>query len=56
MQKKGISQSGEYDVLEFNDAQLNLTKARTELVVTYYGYLTALAGTEHAIGSYSVQP
>lgn len=48
--------SGAYDAIDFNDAQLNLTKAQTELVVTYYGYLTALAGIEHATGSYSIQP
>lgn len=46
-------QSGAYDVIEFNDAQLRLTKTRNELVVTYYGYLTALASIEHAIGNYS---
>jgi len=46
-------QSGAYDVIEFNDAQLRLTKTRNELVVTYYGYLTALASIEHATGSYS---
>jgi outer membrane protein len=45
-------QSGAYDVIEFNDAQLRLTKTRNELVVTYYGYLTALAGIENATGSY----
>lgn len=46
-------QSGAYDVIEFNDAQLRLTKTRNELVVTYYGYLTALASIEHATGNYS---
>ena len=46
-------QSGAYDVIEFNDAQLSLTKTRNELVATYYGYLTAIASIEHAIGSYS---
>lgn len=43
-------QSGANDVIEYNDAQLSLTKTRNELVVTYYGYLTALAGVEHAVG------
>lgn len=43
-------QSGSYDVIEFNDAQLSLTRTQNELVVTYYGYLTALASVEHAIG------
>jgi len=48
-------QSGAYDVIEFNDAQLSLTRTRGDLVVTYYGYLTALAGIEHAIGSLSYE-
>lgn len=43
--------SGANDVLEFNDAQLNLTRARAELVVIYYGYLSSLAGIEFAIGN-----
>lgn len=46
-------QSGAYDVIEFNDAQLSLTRTRNELVLTYYGYLIAFASIEHAIGSYS---
>ena len=46
-------ESGAYDVIEFNDAQLSLTRTRNELVVTYYGYLIAFASIEHAIGSYS---
>jgi outer membrane protein len=43
-------QSGSYDVVEFNDAQLRLTRTRSELVATYYGYLTAYAGIEYAVG------
>jgi outer membrane protein len=43
--------SGANDVLEFNDAQLNLTRAQVELVVIYYGYLSSLAGIEFAIGN-----
>lgn len=43
-------ETGAYDVIEFNDAQLSLTKTRSELVVTYYGYLTALAAIEYAVG------
>ncbi|MFW2367692.1 MAG: TolC family protein [Desulforhopalus sp.] len=43
--------SGANDVLEFNDAQLNLTRARAELVAIYYGYLSSLAGIEFAIGN-----
>lgn len=49
-------QSGTYNVVEYNDAQFSLTQARSDLVVTYYGYLTAVAGIEHAIGSYSSSP
>ena len=50
-------QSGAYDVIEFNDAQLSLTRTRSELVATYYGYLTAYAGIEYALGtSFSEMP
>ena len=41
-----------FDVIEFNDAQINLTRSRSEVVVTYYGYLTALAGIEYSIGEF----
>ncbi|MCP4340751.1 MAG: TolC family protein [Desulfobulbaceae bacterium] len=44
--------SGANDVIEFNDAQINLTRSRSEVVVTYYGYLTALAGIEYSIGKF----
>ena len=43
-------ESGSYDVIEFNDAQLSLTRTQSELVVTYYNYLTAFAGIENAVG------
>jgi outer membrane protein len=43
-------ESGANDVIEYNDAQLSLTRTRNDLVVTYYGYLTALAGIEYASG------
>ncbi|MFT5701256.1 MAG: outer membrane protein [Desulforhopalus sp.] len=43
-------ESGANDVVEYNDAQLSLTRTRNDLVVTYYGYLTALAGIEYAGG------
>ena len=43
-------ESGANDVIEYNDAQLSLTRTRNDLVVTYYGYLTALAGIEFASG------
>jgi outer membrane protein len=39
-------ESGANDVIEFNDAQLSLTRTRNDIVVTYYGYLTALGGIE----------
>ena len=38
------------DMIEFNDAQLRLSEARSNLVTTYYGYNTALASLEKAIG------
>lgn len=43
-------QSGTFSVLEFNDAQLKLTQISNELVITYYNYLTALAGVDYATG------
>lgn len=43
-------ESGANDVIEYNDAQLSLTRTRADLVVTYYGYLTALAHIEYATG------
>ncbi len=42
--------SGITDAIEYNDAQLNLTRTRNDLVVTYYAYLIALEGIEHATG------
>lgn len=45
--------SGITDAIEYNDAQLNLTRTRNDLVVTYYSYLIALAGIEHATGKIS---
>lgn len=43
-------QTGAFDVLEFNEAQRNLTKARIELVVSYYGYLISLARLDYVVG------
>lgn len=43
-------EAGANDVIEYNDAQLSLTRTRTDLVVTYYGYLTALGHIEYASG------
>ncbi|MBU1056793.1 MAG: TolC family protein [Proteobacteria bacterium] len=40
------------DMIEFNDAQLRISKARSNLVTTYYSYNTALASLEKAIGQY----
>lgn len=40
------------DMIEFNDAQLRISQARSNLVTTYYGYNTALASLEKAIGTY----
>ncbi len=38
------------DMIEFNDAQLSLTKAKSNLVTTYFDYNTALASLDNAIG------
>lgn len=43
-------QTGLGDLLEFNDAQLLLTQNQTNLVVTYYTYLRALARIEWSTG------
>ncbi len=43
--KAGIS-----DILEYNDAQLLYIENQTNLVITYYNYLTALADIERSIG------
>lgn len=40
------------DMIEFNDAQLRISQARSNLVTTYYAYNTALASLEKAIGVY----
>ena len=48
--------TGTFNVTEFNDAQFNLTEARNELVVTYHGYLRALAAIEFSTGSYTRDP
>ena len=46
----GRYKAGIGDVLEFNDAVLLLTENQSNLVVTYYNYLTELARLERAIG------
>ncbi len=42
--------AGLNDMIEYNDAQLSLTRAQSNLVTTYYNYLTALARIENAVG------
>lgn len=46
-------QVGANNLIEFNDAQLNLTKSKGEVVTIYYEYFTALASLELAIGRLS---
>jgi outer membrane protein len=40
------------DMIEFNDAQVRLTKARSNLVTTFFAYNTALARLDFAVGIY----
>ncbi|WP_028580287.1 TolC family protein [Desulfogranum japonicum] len=47
---EGRYKAGLNDMIEFNDAQLNLSAARTSLVSAYYGYLVSLARIEKATG------
>jgi outer membrane protein len=47
---EGRYKAGLGDLLEFNDAQLLYTQNQSNLVVTYYSYLTALARIERAVG------
>ncbi|MCD6293663.1 MAG: TolC family protein, partial [Deltaproteobacteria bacterium] len=42
--------AGLNDMIEYNDAQLSLTRSQSSLVTAYYDYLTALARIENAIG------
>jgi len=41
--------SGIGDMIELNDAQVKYTQAKTNFVVSYYDYNTALANIDHAI-------
>lgn len=41
--------SGLGDMIELNDAQVKYTQAKTDFVVSYYDYNTALANIDHAI-------
>jgi len=47
---EGRYKAGIGDLLEFNDAQLLYTENQSNLVITYYNYLTALARIDRAIG------
>ncbi len=47
---EGRYKAGLNDIIEFNDAQLSFTKSQSQLVSTYYTYLTALARIEFATG------
>jgi outer membrane protein len=42
--------AGLNDMIEYNDAQLNFTRAQSSLVTTFYDYLTALARIDNSIG------
>ncbi len=48
---EGRYKAGIGDLLEFNDAQLLYTQNQSNLVVTYYNYLTALARIDRAVGA-----
>jgi outer membrane protein len=48
---EGRYKAGLGDMIEFNDAQLNLTRSQSDLIGTYFSYLTALAGIERATGT-----
>ena len=47
---EGRYKAGIGDLLEFNDAQLLFTENQSNLVITFYNYLTALARIDRAIG------
>lgn len=46
----GRYKAGLGDIIEFNDAQLNYTSAQSDLISTFYSYLTELARLERAAG------
>jgi len=48
----GRYKTGLGDMIEFNDAQLRLTEAKSNLVTTFFDYNTALASLENAIGQF----
>lgn len=47
---EGRYKAGLNDMIEYNDAQLTFATSQSNLVVTYYSYLTALARIERAVG------
>ncbi len=46
----GRYKAGIGDILEYNDAQLLFIENQSNLVITYYNYLTAIADIERSIG------
>ncbi len=48
---EGRYKAGLNDIIEYNDAQLTYTKSQSNLVVTYYTYLTDLALIQLATGT-----
>lgn len=47
---RGRYQAGESNAIEFNDAQISYTEAKSLLVQATYGYFKAWAGLEYAVG------
>lgn len=47
---EGRYKAGLGDMIEFNDAQLNLTTSQSNLISTYFGYQTSIARLERAAG------
>ena len=48
----GRYKSGLGDLIEFNDAQLRFTKAKSNLITTFFDYNTSLASLEKAVGHF----
>lgn len=51
---EGRYKAGLNDIIEFNDAQLTYTRSQSNLVSTYYAYLTALARIEFSTGTITI--
>jgi len=47
---EGRYKAGLGDMLEFNDAQLNYTGSQSDVIATYFAYITALARIDRAAG------